>query len=230
MAILAQINHCESGDDAGSCFKFLSEQELNLLENNRTEIHFNKGETIIKQGTKASDIIYLKTGLVKIGINNGDNNLILCIKTRNHFIGTENIYGYEYHPFSVTALEDSLVCFIDISAIRQLLKQNNSFNAELYKIIANNSLLTYDRFFSLTQKQLHGRFADILLCLSKSIFKAKSFDLPLSRKDLAALTGMAPESVIRIIKDFKTDKIISTKGKRIEILNEPLLQKISNVG
>ncbi|RLD46840.1 MAG: hypothetical protein DRI86_02090 [Bacteroidetes bacterium] len=230
MSIISQINHCEDADETGNCFKILSEQEMNLLQNNRTEIHFSKGETIIKQGTKSSDILYLKEGLVKVGVNNGDNNLILCIKTKNHFIGTENIYGYEYHAYTVTALEDSVICFIDTSAIRQLIKQNNNFNAELYKVITSNTLMTFNRFFSLTQKQLHGRFADILLCLSKKIYKSKKFDLPLSRKDLAALTGMAPESVIRIIKDFKTDKIISTKGKRIEILNEPLLEKISNVG
>ena len=225
-----QISHCENSGETANCFKLLTEQETHLLKNNRTEILFNKGETIIKQGTKSSDILYLKSGLVKLNITNGDNNLILCIKTANHFIGTENIYGYDYHAYTVTALEDSLVCFIDTSAIRQLIKQNNTFNAELYKIISNNSLITFDRFFSLTQKQLHGRFADILLCLSRKVFKATKFDLPLSRKDLAALTGMAPESVIRIIKDFKTDNIISTKGKRIEILNETLLEKISSVG
>ena len=230
MSIISQINHCEDADETGNCFKILSEQEMNLLQNNRTEIHFSKGETIIKQGTKSSDILYLKSGLVKVGVNNGDNNLILCIKTKNHFIGTENIYGYEYHAYTVTALEDSVICFIDTSAIRQLIKQNNSFNSELYKVITSNTLMTFNRFFSLTQKQLHGRFADILLCLSRKIYKSKKFDLPLSRKDLAALTGMAPESVIRIIKDYKTDKIISTKGKKIEILNEPLLEKISNVG
>ncbi len=230
MAILTHISHCENNNDTGSCFKVLTDEEKNLLENNMTEIKFSKGETIAKQGTKATDILYLKEGLVKVGITSGENNLILCVKIKNHFVGTENIYGYEYHPYTVTALEDSVICFIDISAIRQLLKQNNTFNAEMYKVITSNSLITYDRFFSLTQKQLHGRFADILLCLSKRVFKAQKFDLPLSRKDLAALTGMAPESVIRIIKDFKTDNIIATKGKRIEILNQALLEKISNVG
>lgn len=230
MAIITQMSHCENNNDTGSCFKVLTEEERNLLDNNLTEIKFSKGETIAKQGTKAADILYLKEGLVKISITSGENNLILCVKTKNHFVGTENIYGYDYHPYTVTALEDSVICFIDISAIRQLLKQNNTFNSEMYKVITSNSLITYDRFFSLTQKQLHGRFADILLCLSKRVFKAQKFDLPLSRKDLAALTGMAPESVIRIIKDFKTDNIIATKGKRIEILNQPLLEKISNVG
>jgi CRP-like cAMP-binding protein len=230
MATIHQVNHCETNIDAGNCFKLLTEQENMLMQNNKNEIYFKKGETIIKQGTKAGDILYLKTGLVKITINEGDNSLILCIKTGNHFIGTENIYGFDLHPYTVTALADTVVCFIDTSAIRQIIKQNNTFNAELYKIMTNNALITYDRFFSLTQKQLHGRFADILLCLSRKIFKSSKFDLPLSRKDLAALTGMAPESVIRIIKDFKTDNIIATKGKRIEIINEPLLQKISNVG
>jgi len=230
MTILSHISHCEDGNDTNNCFKVLTDEERMLLQNNRTEIQYSKGETIVKQGTKATDILYLKEGLVKIGVNSGDSNLILCVKTKNYFIGTENIYGYDYHPYTVTALEDSTICFIDISAIRQLLKQNHTFNAEMYKVITNNSLITYDRFFSLTQKQLHGRFADILLCLSKNVFRAQKFDLPLSRKDLAALTGMAPESVIRIIKDFKTDKIIATKGKRIEILNQPLLEKISTVG
>ena len=65
---------------------------------------------------------------------------------------------------------------------------------------------------------------------SGKIFKATKFDLPLSRRDLAALTGMAPESVIRIIKDFKNDKLIATQGKSIEILNMPMLKKISAVG
>lgn len=230
MAVLSQINHCEDGDETGNCFKVLSEQEMTLFVNNKTEIQFSKGETIIKQGTKSTDILYLKSGLVKVSLTSGESNLILSIKPKNHFIGIENIYGYDYHAYTVVALEDSIVCFIDTSAIRQLLKQNNNFNAELYRILTNNTLFTYDRFFSLTQKQLHGRFADVLLCLSSKIFKSKKFDLPLSRKDLAALTGMAPESVIRIIKDFKTDKIIATKGKTFEIINEPLLKKISNVG
>ena len=230
MGVTPYINHCSNNEETGSCFKVLTEQEKLLFENNRTEINFTKGETVIKQGTRSSDILYLKSGLVKISIQKGDSNLIICVKTKNHFIGTENIYGYEYHPYTVTALEDSTICFIDTNAIRQLIKQNNNFNIELYRIMTNNSLLVYDRFFSLTQKQLHGRFADILLCLSDRVFKSKKFDLPLSRKDLASLTGMAPESVIRIIKDFKTDKIIMTKGKLIEILNEALLQKISDVG
>ncbi|MCK5856824.1 MAG: Crp/Fnr family transcriptional regulator [Bacteroidales bacterium] len=222
--------HCEEIDETASCFNSLTEDELAMIDRNKTEIKYSKGETIIKQGTKATNILYLKDGLVKLSMNTGENNLIINIKPQNHFISTENLYGVEFHPYSVTALQDCIVCFLDIEDVRYLIKQNNIFATDIYRVINANVVLTYDRLFSLTQKQLHGRFADILLCLSGKIFKDTKFDLPLSRRDLAALTGMAPESVIRIIKDFKNDKLISTQGKRIEILNMPMLKKISAVG
>ena len=223
-------NHCEEVDETSSCFNTLTDEELNHINRNKTEIKYSKGETIIKQGTKATNILYLKQGLVKLSMNTGDNNLIINIKPKNHFIGTENLYGVEFHPYSVTALQDCEVCFLDIDDVQYLIKQNNIFASDIYRVINANVVLTYDRLFSLTQKQLHGRFADILLCLSLKIFKNTKFDLPLSRRDLAALTGMAPESVIRIIKDFKNDKLIATQGKNIEILNMPMLKKISAVG
>jgi len=224
------VNHCEEIDETSSCFNSLSEEEIALIDRNKTDIKYSKGETILKQGTRATSILYLKEGLVKLSMNTGENNLILNIKSMNHFIATENLYAVEFHPYSVTALQDSVVCFLDIEDVKHVMKLNNVFASDIYRVINANVVLTYDRLFSLTQKQLHGRFADILLCLSAKIFKAKKFDLPLSRRDLAALTGMAPESVIRIIKDFKNDKLIATQGKSIEILNMPMLKKISAVG
>ncbi len=223
-------NHCEVKDETGPCFASLTEQEKELLRNNSTEIEYNRGEIIAKQGTKANNILYLTEGLVKIGIRNGENYLILSIKPLNHFIATETLWGTDYHPYTITALEDSVVHFVDNSVFKQVMKQNPNFSAQLFGVVNSNMVTIYNRMFSLTQKQLHGRLADILLCLSNRIFKNVDFDLPLSRKDLAALTGMAPESVIRILKDFKNDKLIETKGKHIKILNVDMLQKISAVG
>lgn len=230
MVGINNVNHCEEIDETASCFNSLSEEEIALIDRNKTDIKYHKGETILKQGTRATSILYLKEGLVKLSMNTGENNLILNIKPMNHFLATENLYGVEFHPYSVTALQDSVVCFLDIEDVKHVMKLNHVFASDIYRVINANVVLTYDRLFSLTQKQLHGRFADILLCLSTKIFKATKFDLPLSRRDLAALTGMAPESVIRIIKDFKNDKLIATQGKSIEILNMPMLKKISAVG
>jgi CRP/FNR family transcriptional regulator len=78
--------------------------------------------------------------------------------------------------------------------------------------------------------RLHGRLADILLCLSRKIFKSETFDLPLTRSDLSDLTSMSTESVIRIMKDLKDDRIIDIDNKSITLLDLPRLESISEKG
>ena len=72
--------------------------------------------------------------------------------------------------------------------------------------------------------------ADILLCLAERIFNLTEFDLNLSRKELAELTGMSTESVIRMLKKFKDDGIIEMTGKKLKIIDYNLLKKISEYG
>ena len=118
----------------------------------------------------------------------------------------------------------------DIQIIKQLLKLNAQFAYRILNILNESTSQSYGRFFSLTQKQLHGRLADILLCLSRKIFKSEAFDLPLSRSDLSDLTSMSTESVIRIMKDFKDDGIIDINNKSITLLDVARLERISEKG
>jgi len=77
---------------------------------------------------------------------------------------------------------------------------------------------------------LHGRLADILLCLTRKIFTSESFDLSISRSDLSDLTSMSTESVIRILKDFKDDKIIDMNNESVTLPDLPRLESISVKG
>ena len=72
--------------------------------------------------------------------------------------------------------------------------------------------------------------ADLMLCLSNRVFKANKFCLPITRNDLADLTGLSIESIMRIMREFKEDGIIDTKGKNIEILKQDSLENISKFG
>ena len=119
---------------------------------------------------------------------------------------------------------------IDIQIFKQLLMQNSAFSYHIISLLNESTSQIYGRFFSLTQKQLHGRLADILLCLSHRIFLSDSFDLPLSRADLGDLTGMSTESVIRIMKEFKDDGLIDMHGKQIHLLDIGRLERISEFG
>jgi CRP/FNR family transcriptional regulator len=62
------------------------------------------------------------------------------------------------------------------------------------------------------------------------IFKTKEFSLPLSRKELAELSGMSAETVVRMLKKFNDDGLIALDGKNIQLKDYSRLKKISESG
>jgi len=224
-------NSCVVRTPEDACFDLLTEDEKKLVDDNMVEVHYKKGEIICKQGSFASKIIYLSEGLVKVYLEGRPKNLVLTITPKDNMVGLPSIFeGNNTFLYSVSPYVDSWARLIDINVFKQLLKQNAAFASKIIDILNENTAQVYGRFFCLARKQLHGRMADILMCLSERIFKSLEYELPLSRKDLAELTGMSTESVIRLVKEFKDDNIIEVSGKNISILDPERLRKISSVG
>jgi CRP-like cAMP-binding protein len=214
-----------------SCFDLLTAEEKELINTSSVLVNYKKGEMVCKQGSFASHIMYLEKGLVKIYLEGNPKDLILTITPQKNLMGLQALYeGNNTFLYSVSTYTESAVRMIDIQIFKQLLKQNPHFAYRIINILNESTSQSYGRFFSLTQKQLHGRLADILLCLSRKIFKSESFELPLTRSDLSDLTSMSTESVIRILKDFKDDKIIDMNNKSITLLDLPRLDNISAKG
>jgi CRP/FNR family transcriptional regulator, polysaccharide utilization system transcription regulator len=214
-----------------SCFDLLTEEEKALVDSRTVLVNYKKGEMVCKQGSFASHIMYMEKGLVKIYLEGNPKDMILTITPQKHLMGLQSLFeGNDTFLYSISTYTDSAVRLIDIQLFKQLLKQNPKFAYRIINILNESTSQSYGRFFSLTQKQLHGRLADILLCLSRRIFKSESFDLPLSRSDLSDLTSMSTESVIRIMKDFKDDKLIEINNKSITLLDIPRLDCISAKG
>jgi CRP/FNR family transcriptional regulator len=225
-----QAPSCFAQNQHISCFDFLTPDDQELFDNYKADIRYKKGETVIKQGTFASHVLYLKEGLVKIYLEGNPKDLILKISPSNFMIGLPSIFdGNSKFTYSVATYEDSVVSMIDINIFKQILKSNAAFANKVISILNEETALIYGRFFCLTMKQSHGRVADILLCLSQRVFKLKRFHLSISKNDLADLTGLSSESVIRIFKEFKDEGLIFTDGKTIEILDFDRLEKISRV-
>jgi CRP-like cAMP-binding protein len=220
-------NNCLPDKEVEYCLNKLKPSEKEDLNSKTLEINYRKGEMIIKQGTFASKVIYLVNGLAKVDIERDNNKLITTLVPPNKFIGIQSLYAEKYYHYSVTAIVECKAKIIDIGFFGDLVKKNGEFAAEVIKFQNHLDSFKDNRMFSLTQKHLHARLADILLCLSNRIFSSQQFELPLSRKDLASLTGMANESLIRIMKEFKDRNIIDTVGKYIAIKDENKLLEIS---
>ena len=223
--------HCSVFNYEQSWYELLTPEERTLIDEHSVSLKFKKGETVCKQGGFSSHIFFLEEGLVKVYLEERDNNLILTLATNHSLLGLPSIFeGNNKLPYSISTYTDSRIRMIDIQVFKQLLKQNPTFAFRIINVLNENTSQIYGRFYSLTQKQLHGRLADILLCMANRIFKSDTFELPLSRADLGDLTGMSTESVIRMMKEFKDDGLIDMQCKSIVLLDMLRLERISQFG
>lgn len=228
---LSGANTCVSFVYENSCFDLLTPAEQELIITQSVLVSYKKGETLCKQGAFASHIMYLEQGLVKVYLEGNPKDLILTITPSGNLLGLQSLFeGNSTFLYSISTYSEAVVRLIDVQLFKQILRQNAAFSYRIINILNEGISQSYGRFFSLTQKQLHGRMADILLCLSRKIFKSASFDLPLSRADLSDLTSMSTESVIRILKEFKDDGIINIENKSISLTDIPRLERISDKG
>ncbi len=212
-------------------FQILSPEELEIINKDRYSVRYKAGETILKQGTSATHVLSLIDGIVKIYIEGmDDRNLLLSLQKPWALLGGPGMHTDQKVHYSVTALTDVSICFIDLDNFNKVMTRNCRFANQLIGHISIHSVILFDKMVSLTQKQMHGRMADGLIYLSEAFFETDAFKFYLSRQDIADLTAMSKDSAIRILKDFERDGIISLDGNKLSVLDTPQLHEISLKG
>lgn len=208
----------------------LTDQQFEKLSLNCALVTFRKGDPIIRQGTFSTNIAYLRRGLVKIHIAGPYNEQIVRIVKSPSFLGLPTTFGEKINQYSVTVVEPSEVCFIDMGAFRYILSSNSAFSYEIILELCRNELDMYNRCANRTQKQIRGKIADVLLELSQHIYHSRVFRLPLSQEEMGNLIDSSRESVSRVLTEFEKDGIIGVSGKSVEIINIESLKLISSNG
>lgn len=211
-------------------FDDLSEELLQKVAENQVNLSYNKGEILSKQGGFASHMVFLTEGLIKIYKEHHDKNLILKIVKPGEFIGLSSLYNKGIFNYSSASIDSSKVYSLSADVVKYLIKNNADFAEKIIAQINGNMSQFFERIISLTQKQLHGRIADVILHLSRDIYESDKFNMLLTRRDVAEFCGMSTESAIRILKEFHNDRIVNIDGKNLEVISYPLLERLSEVG
>jgi CRP-like cAMP-binding protein len=208
----------------------LNAEEIEKLSFSCALVKFRKGDSLIKQGTFSTNVAYLQSGLAKVHITGPYHEQIVRIVKSPGYLGLPTTFGDKINQYSVTAIETSEVCFIDIDTFRYLLKVNHDFSYEILLEVCRNELEVFHRCANRTQKQMRGKIADVLLEMSDRIYKSDIFTLPVNQEEIGNLVDSSRESVSRVLTEFERDSIIRISGKKIEILNKKSLFLISANG
>ena len=89
------------------------------------------------------------------------------------------------------------------------------------------------RTVNLTQKHIRGRLAEALLFLKKNYGvegDGATINIYLSREDLANLSNMTTSNAIRTLSSFANEHIIAVDGRKLKIIDEDALKRISKMG
>lgn len=226
---MARCN-CEGCELKDIFFQNVSNMDIEMMCSRKIERFYKKGETIIQEGDDIKEFTYLKSGLVKLyRKSSNDREQIICFALPLDFVSLLSIFSEEKYNYSVTALLDSVTCSMNLNEIKTLALQNGRFaTGMMQKVNRATDRIILD-FLEVKQRRLFGRIAYILLYFSKSIFKNTTFELPVSRKEIAEYIGMTVENVIRTLSDLRKDGIIKIYGPVIEITDMERLERISEL-
>ena len=231
MSEVNTIANCENCPVQWKGFQHLTREEMHLVNENRYEATFREGEVMIKQGSPASNALFLATGMAKNyyeGING--KNFIMGILLPGRLIMGPGAYVNARYAYSVSALTPLQACFISFDIFRSLVRINGDFAESLVEDISAKALRSHIRMVNLAQKKMPGRLAEALLYFSDEIFKADEYEMILSRQELGEMTNMVKESVVRIMREMEDSGIINTKSSYIKIIDREKLRQISEKG
>ena len=225
-----KTTHCNSCLFKAICDRTLGKEDFDDLYRSTSFQTFRKGEIILRQHMKMSNLVFLHTGIVKFCYNNFGKDIILTLDKAPTLLGLANYLNNNVNFFSIIAIEDCEGCVIDEDVFKRILTNNPAFALKALNSFTNMFRQSMQSFISLSYNQVQGRIANILLFLSKHIYENPVFRLPLTRKEIAQFAGCSTENVINTLRKFNHDGIIRLNGKEVELTNEEELLLICRMG
>lgn len=214
---------------ATECLQALSQEEREELFNNKLTIDFKPGETIIKKGFVASNIMFLEEGLAKLEVVNDNHTSTVGLIQPQSFVGIICTFASHNFEFSAIALEKTKISIFDMKLFEKFVKSNGSFACQLLRhtsAITNRLVHHITRF---NHKNIEGALSIILLDFYQ-VYDTTAFTLPVNRIELAKMLGYSKESVINTLSKFNKEGILKVQDKHIEIIDMDRLKKISIMG
>lgn len=211
-----------------SVFATLEPAELTEVTATKSCQHVERGEAVFSEGQYPRGLHCIHHGHVKL-VRYGRDGREQIIR----FAGAGDTIGYaamitaQPYTISAIAVEPSAVCFVPNENIHRYLRDNPHLCLRVLQLMSHELQNTERRVVDLAQKSVRERVAEALLVL-RSTFgtddDGETLNMPLTREEIADIVGTAPESLIRMLSEFKADHVIETVGRRIRVKNVDALR------
>jgi CRP-like cAMP-binding protein len=213
-------------------FKKLTEDEFARLNFEKSCAYYKKGTVVYREGSRLTGFYCVTKGIVKVfktGID-GKEQIIRFAK-RGEIIAYRSLLSQELACTTAKIIDEAVLCHIPYQTLLYLIQSNWQFSHHMLQIVCRELREANDYITDIAQKSVRERLAEVLLLLKENfdLDHQNTLQISLTREELANMVGTATESVIRLLSEFRQDKLIELEGRRIKFVNIPGLQKVAGI-
>lgn len=221
-------------EDMAEIWSVLTPDEKRIVADNLQVHSFKKNQIIYAEGDDPEFLWCLFKGKVKKtkeGVG-GRVQILRLIRPVQYF-GYRAYFAGEPYVSSASAFEASTLGAIPLKIVHDLIDNNKNLAWFFIHELSRNLGGSDTKIVNLTQKHIRGRLAEALIVLLDNYGYEDdncTLRIYMAREDLANLSNMTTSNAIRTLSSFVNERILLVDGRRIKIINEPQLRKISKFG
>lgn len=215
-------------------WNYLTPDEKIFIDGHTVTRHFRKNETIYNEGDPTNHVVMVVRGTVRLG-KEGVGQRLQIIRLLKPFdtFGYRSAIAGDCHSTSATALEPTILYYVERDAFLDVIQKNITFCYAVLVAMSKDLGISESQTVSLTQKHIRGRLAETLISLKKTYGlegDGATIAMYMAREDLANMSNMTTSNAIRTLSQFASEGLINLDGRKIKLLDEEELTRISRMG
>jgi len=219
---LAACQHCHLFP--ASCWHALDPADHGLLDSYRVESRLGAGQVLFEEHAPCHGLHCIEDGLLALRKSDEHGNgVILRLAHPGETLGFPAFFGRMAYSARAEALRDSKICFFPGRLVQDILARNPGLRDEFCRLLAQELVQYGEARLRVATRTLERRLQDLLLQLLPSCGEVAAsgtsarLELPLSRRDLAAMLGVRPETVARAARQLGELGMARFEGRQVAI-------------
>src|ERR1700722_167356 len=193
-------------------------ENVQLVSHEREVYDFRKKQMVYAEGQRPKAVYYIMSGKIKIFKSSIDGKELIT-----NVLGSGDFFGYTYilenvnYSENAHVLDDAQLMLIPKEDFLALTTNDTQIAKQFIKMITKNILDKEESLVNLAYNSLRRKVAYALMQVLDKYKKEQNLNeiAELSRENLAKITGVATESLIRTLADFKSEKLIDLETGKI---------------
>lgn len=229
--LIGKMKECSDLCDLKSCFlcKLCLPDWLTAVELHKRNFEIKKGQQVFKEGDPVKGIFFVYKGTLKVHKRwDNEKELIIRFAKQGDILGHLGLGKDPLYPVSATALEPSVVCYLDMPFFETTLKVNTDLSYKLMRFFAEELQQSHRSMRNLAHMSVKARIAQSFISLKEQFGLNESgfINIEITRQDIASYAGTTYETLFKVVNELTKNKVIELKGKTILVLDEQMLLKI----